>query len=114
LSRENNNNTEQKKANAFFREQFRGHEGFAKFFKISCPVMSRFLHIVVNYVFSVKTLDLISVFRIRVILVWIRIRIRESIPLTNGSGSNADPNPDADPDPAIYVTDLQDANKKLI
>ncbi len=76
--------------------------------------MSRFLHIVVNYVFSVKTLDLISVFRIRVILVWIRIRIRESIPLTNGSGSNADPNPDADPDPAIYVTDLQDANKKLI
>jgi hypothetical protein len=25
-----------------------------------------------------------------------------------------DPDPDADPDPAIFVTDLQDANKKLI
>jgi hypothetical protein len=25
-----------------------------------------------------------------------------------------DPDPDADPDPAIFLTDLQDANKKLI
>jgi hypothetical protein len=25
-----------------------------------------------------------------------------------------DPNPDLDPDPAIFVVDLQDANKKLI
>jgi hypothetical protein len=25
-----------------------------------------------------------------------------------------DPDPDADPDPAIFVIDLQDANKKLI
>jgi hypothetical protein len=32
------------------------------------------------------------------------------LPLTNGSG----PNPDSDPDPALFVTDLQDANKKLI
>jgi hypothetical protein len=25
-----------------------------------------------------------------------------------------DPDPDADPDPAIFVIDLQDANKKLM
>ena len=25
-----------------------------------------------------------------------------------------DPDPDADPDPAIFIFDLQDANKKLI
>jgi hypothetical protein len=25
-----------------------------------------------------------------------------------------DPDPDADPDPALFVIDLQDANKKLI
>ncbi len=25
-----------------------------------------------------------------------------------------DPNPDSDPDPAIFVIDLQDANKKFI
>jgi hypothetical protein len=25
-----------------------------------------------------------------------------------------DPDPDADPDPAIFIIDLQDANKKLI
>jgi hypothetical protein len=36
------------------------------------------------------------------ILVW--IRIRGSIPLTNG----------VDPDPSIFVSDLQDINKKLI
>ncbi len=40
--------------------------------------------------------------RIHDILVW--IRIRESMPLTNGSGS----------DPVIFVTELQDTNKKLI
>jgi hypothetical protein len=34
------------------------------------------------------------------------------MPLTNGSGSEADL--DADPDPAIFVIDLQDANKDLI
>jgi hypothetical protein len=38
-------------------------------------------------------------------LVWILIRIRGSMPLTNGSRS--------DPDPAIFVSDLQGANKKL-
>jgi hypothetical protein len=27
---------------------------------------------------------------------------------------DGDPDPDADPDPAIFVIDLQDANKKLI
>ncbi len=27
---------------------------------------------------------------------------------------DGDPDPDADPDPAIFVNDLQDANKKLI
>ncbi len=47
-----------------------------------------------------------AVLRIRDILVWIRIRIRGSMLLTE------DPHPD--PDPAIFVTDLQDANKKLI
>jgi hypothetical protein len=26
---------------------------------------------------------------------------------------DSDPNPDADPDPAIFIIDLQDANKKL-
>jgi hypothetical protein len=25
-----------------------------------------------------------------------------------------DPDPDADPDPAIFITDLQDANKKIL
>jgi hypothetical protein len=48
-----------------------------------------------------------SVFRIHDILVW--IRIRGSMPLTNRS----DPDADADPDPSIFITDLQDANKKL-
>jgi hypothetical protein len=43
------------------------------------------------------------VLRIRDILGW--IRIRGSMPLAD---------PDADPDPAIFVIDLQDANKKLI
>jgi hypothetical protein len=33
---------------------------------------------------------------------WIRILIIESVPLTNGFG----------PDPALFVSDLQDANKK--
>jgi hypothetical protein len=33
------------------------------------------------------------------------------MPLDNGS---ADPDLDPDPDAAIFVTDLQDANKKLI
>ncbi len=42
------------------------------------------------------------VFRINDILVWIRIWIRGSMPLTNGSGSS------------YFVSDLQDANKKLI
>jgi hypothetical protein len=28
--------------------------------------------------------------------------------------SDPDPDPDADPDPAIFVIDLQEANKKLI
>ncbi len=41
------------------------------------------------------------------------IPIHGSMPLTNGSGSE-DPNPDLYPDLAIFVTDLQDANKKLI
>jgi hypothetical protein len=41
--------------------------------------------------------------RIHDILVWIRIWIRGSMPLTYGSG-----------DPAIFVIDLQDADKKLI
>jgi hypothetical protein len=27
---------------------------------------------------------------------------------------DSNPDPDADPDPAIFVIDLQDANKKLI
>jgi hypothetical protein len=36
------------------------------------------------------------------------IRIHGSMPLTNGSG------PDSDPDPAIFVSDLQEANKKQI
>jgi hypothetical protein len=26
---------------------------------------------------------------------------------------DSDPNPDADPDPALFIIDLQDANKKL-
>ncbi len=52
-----------------------------------------------------KSLHLVRpVFRIHDILVWIRIRIRGSMPLTM----------DPDPYPAIFVTDLQDANKKLI
>jgi hypothetical protein len=35
------------------------------------------------------------------------------LPLTNESGFE-DPNPNFEPDPAIFITDLQDANKKLI
>jgi hypothetical protein len=38
-------------------------------------------------------------------LIRIRNGIRGSMPLTG--------DPDPDPDPAIFVTDLQDANKKL-
>ncbi len=41
---------------------------------------------------------------LRIHEILIRIRIRGSIPLTNGS----------DPDPAIFVTDLQDVNNKLL
>ncbi len=45
---------------------------------------------------------LYAVFQIHDILMWIRIRIRGvCLPLM-------------DPDPAIFVIDLQDANKKLI
>jgi hypothetical protein len=40
--------------------------------------------------------------------ILVQIRIRGSMPLTNGFG------PNATPDPAIFVIDLQDANKKLI
>ncbi len=49
----------------------------------------------------------LTVLRIHDILVWIRIRIwiRGFMPLNNESGS--------DPDLAIFVIDLQDANKKL-
>jgi hypothetical protein len=49
-------------------------------------------------------LKFFAVFRIHDILVW--IRIRGTMPLTNGS--------DADKDPAVFVIDLQDANKKAI
>ncbi len=65
-------------------------------------------------IFVTTTLPLCqAVFRIHDILVWIRIRICGSMPLMgNGSGSE-DPNLDSDPDPAIFVIDLQDANKKL-
>jgi hypothetical protein len=54
---------------------------------------------------KVKLDDRQAVLRIHDILMWIRIRvwIIGSMPLTN-----------ADPDPAIFVIDLQDANKKLI
>ncbi len=44
---------------------------------------------------------LLPVFRIHDILAW--IRTRGSMPLSN-----------ADPDPSIFITDLQDANKKVI
>jgi hypothetical protein len=46
------------------------------------------------------------VFRIHDILVWIRIRGSMSLTIM-------DPDPNADPDPAIFVIDLQGANKKL-
>jgi hypothetical protein len=49
-----------------------------------------------------------AVFWIHDIFLWIWIWTRGSMLLTN------DPNSDPDPDPAIFVTDLQDANKKLI
>ncbi len=45
-------------------------------------------------------------FRIHDILVWIRIRGSMTLLM--------DPDADADPDPSIFITDLQDANKKLI
>jgi hypothetical protein len=51
-----------------------------------------------------------SVFRIRDILV--RIRILGTVPLTNGSGSTASAS-DLASDPALFVSGLQDANKKL-
>jgi hypothetical protein len=46
----------------------------------------------------------IAVLQIHNILVW--IRIRGSMPLM-------DPDPDLDLDPAIFVINLQDANKKI-
>jgi hypothetical protein len=47
-----------------------------------------------------------TVFRIQDILVWIRI---------HGSITwLMDQDPDSDPDTAIFIIDLQDANKKLI
>jgi hypothetical protein len=52
----------------------------------------------------------LPVLRIHEILV--RIRIRGPKHLINGPGP--DPDPDADPDPAIFVSDLQDINKKII
>jgi hypothetical protein len=58
---------------------------------------------------TVRMKGFLPVFRIHDILVWIRIRIRGSMPLTNGSGSTVD----SDPDPAIFVINLQDANKKI-
>ncbi len=48
-----------------------------------------------------------SVLGISDILVRIRIRICGSIPLTNGSGFRSGS------DPAIFVSDLQDGNKKI-
>jgi hypothetical protein len=63
-----------------------------------------------KYILKGSTLYLYTmnaVFRIHDILVW--IRIRGSMPLTNGSGFGS-----PDPDPAIFVIDLQDANKKLV
>jgi hypothetical protein len=63
-------------------------------------------------VFVTSTLPVCkAVFRIHDISVW--IRICGSMPLTgNGSGSE-DPNLDSDLDLAIFVIDLQDANKIL-
>jgi hypothetical protein len=61
--------------------------------------------------------------RIHNILVWFRIRIHGTMPLTNGSGfldsdpdpgPHANPDPHSNPDPAIFIIDLQEANKKLI
>ena len=52
-----------------------------------------------------------AVLRIHDILVW--IRIRGSMPLTNSPGSRSWIQI-LDPAPAIFVIDLQDANKKLI
>jgi len=45
---------------------------------------------------------------------WIRIRIRGFMPLTNESGLGSGPDPDLDPDLALFVIDLQDANKTQI
>jgi hypothetical protein len=55
-----------------------------------------------------------TVLQIHGILVWIRLRIwiRGSTPLIMDPDPDLDP--DADPDPAIFLIDLQDANKKLI
>ncbi len=55
-----------------------------------------------NVDLGLKCSPIEPVLRIHNMLVWIRIRIRGSMLLTNGSG------------PTIFVTDLQDANKKLI
>jgi hypothetical protein len=56
---------------------------------------------------------LLSVLRIRDILL--RIRINGSVPLTNDPDPTSDPAPTSNPapDPAIFVIDLYDANKKL-
>ena len=50
--------------------------------------------------------------RIHDILVWIRIRIGSADPCLELMDPDSDP--EADADPAIFVTDLQDANQKLI
>jgi hypothetical protein len=55
----------------------------------------------VRFIVQVTDPCYLAVFRIHDILMW--IRIRGSMPLM-----------DSDPDPSIFITDLQDANKKLI
>jgi hypothetical protein len=52
---------------------------------------------------------ILAVLRIHAIFMWICIWIRGSMPLANGTDRDSGP----DPDPAIFVIDVQDANKKL-
>jgi hypothetical protein len=61
---------------------------------------------------------ILPVLRIHEILAQIQMRIwiHRFIPVTNDPDADPDPDADADPDPdpAVYVSDLQDINQKLI
>ncbi len=72
---------------------------------------SYFRRIFTQFLFSPKVHSPFFSFQSSVTDPLHRIRIRGSIPLTDW---DLDPDPNSNPDPSIFITDLQDANKKII